>query len=399
MNKKYYTLINQCRSCGSTAFSDIYKANSIPVAGIYYDLRSTPVNIKAPITLLSCETCGLIQLKETINPNIYLDYNFAGNFAVSYLQHLEKIADKLVTDWNIIKKTVFEIGASNGILLRYLADRGNNKVSGVEPSLKLCNDAIRNGLKICQGYFSKDFIVKNHVGKFHCVIIRHVLEHVDDLNDFAANLKLILKKDGLLVVEVPDIEETMDNNLYSNIFHEHLNYFSVTSLNNLLNKYGFYAVYQTRVDIHGGSVLLFYQLNDSIKDTQLTNFKKTGTPLPVNPQNYYSHIHKKIVRLNKKYKSVHGYGASHRTFILMGNSRLSSANIPFIYDKNTFLHDRKLNGLHSLILPVESIFEKHPEAIVIFALSYEDEISGYLTRKCNFKGEIISLRYTALCNQ
>lgn len=394
---------NRCRSCASNDFVVFYQTAEIPIAGIYYDSNAEKIDARGTITLCRCRSCGLVQLKETINPDIYDNYSFVGNSSGSYEQHLKMIATKLICDWNIEYKKVYEVGASNGILLGYLGELGNNHVNGIEPSRKLCDYASKRGISIQQGYFNREFIRKNHIDKVDCVIIRHVLEHIDDLNDMIFSIREILHNDGLLVVEVPDVKRILDNNLFSNIFHEHLNYFSIDSLNYLFLGSGFNMVYQQEVDIHGGSILAIYQMGNnklldygkqlSIDiDTSLSSFAEKA-------RKYYSLIHEKISRLIADNKIVHGYGASHRTFILLGNADLSIADIPVIYDNNEFLHNKRLNGFSSLVLPTDCICINQPDVIVIFATSYEQEIIDFLVKQCQFNGEIISLRHEVVCNE
>lgn len=399
MELQYYSVINQCRSCGGKDFQKIYQIKPIPVAGIYYNSNEKPVNLSAPMTLICCESCGLIQLRETINQGIYMDYSFAGNTADLYQSHLRTVATELVNTWGISNKTVFEVGASNGVFLKYLSQIGGNKVLGIEPSQKLCIDAQKNGVNVQQGYFNNDFVTKKLNDKFDAVIIRHVLEHIDQIDEMVTSLKRIVAKNGLLVVEVPDAEKILNDNLFSNIFHEHLNYFTTDSLNYLFAKHGFKMVYKREVNIHGGSLLIIYKIGQSSNVDRTPVFSKMAGAFAENALKYYTQIHDYITRLSGAGKTVHGYGASHRTFVLLGNSNLNENDIPVIYDNNPFLHNKRLNGFNSLIVPPALAGDYHPNAIVVFATSYEDEIICYLKDVCNFKGDIISLKYEVICGE
>jgi 2-polyprenyl-3-methyl-5-hydroxy-6-metoxy-1,4-benzoquinol methylase len=250
MNTQYFSCIGKCRLCGGGDFQEIYRAASVPVAGIYYDENEDPKNVAAPITLLFCNSCGLFQLKETINPDIYHDYNFAGSQNPSYDSHLRKLADKLVNEYGIANGRVFEVGASDGALLKHLAEIGKNEVMGIEPSEKLRSLAEISGTRVIHGYFNSKFVESSSIGTFDCVIIRHVIEHIDDLADMIFSLRRILNDNGLLVVETPDVDKMIQNQLFSNIFHEHLNYFSVSSISKLLSKGGFEIAENMEIDIH-----------------------------------------------------------------------------------------------------------------------------------------------------
>lgn len=393
MNRnQYYTLNSNCRACGSMRLKVVYNTEPIPVAGIYYNNAEEPTDIRAPMTLAVCEECSLIQLLETISPEIYDDYSFSGSKIDTYINHLKNISELLISKWGIKNKDVFEVGASDGLLLRYLSEFGNNRAAGIEPSGKLCRAAKEFDVEVKQGYFNKRYISQRAIGKYDCVIIRHVLEHIDNLHDMVGSLADILKDDGILVVEVPNVEDIIEKNLFSNIFHEHLNYFSKYSMNRLLSQYGLQNIYSESVDVHGGSVLLIYRFGKcgetygkNIGYSLLEEFAKRI-------DRYYFSINDRIISLMNDGKKVHGYGASHRTFILLGNAGLNVSQIPIIYDSNPFLANRYLNGLHSFILSAENIMIHKPDAIVIFATSYEDEITIDLQKKYGYEKEILSLK-------
>lgn len=391
--------ISACRSCKASSLFQVYTGPPVPVAGIYYDRDDAPVDVAAPLTLVCCQECGLTQLAETISPDIYADYSFVGDSAAAYQIHLENVARGLAEDWGVRGKRVFEVGASNGVLLGQLAHKYHNEVTGIEPSRKLCVAAGTSGIKIECGYFNSSFVAHAEIGAFDCVIIRHVLEHIDDLDDMLRSLQRIVKSDGLLVVEVPDGGKIFQNRLFSNIFHEHLNYFTQYSLNALMTRYGFSPIAMKEVDIHGGALLLVYKPDGKpcdetpvIDHDLLGHFSKESS-------RYYDALHDRIDTLRQAGKVVHGYGASHRTFILLGNAGLDASFVPVIYDNNPMLHNKRLNGFHIEIQPKERLNGNNPDAVVVFATSYEAEITRFLTDECRYRGEIISVRYEALCDQ
>ncbi|MDU2063425.1 MAG: methyltransferase domain-containing protein [Sporomusaceae bacterium] len=397
---KYYEERKSCRSCGEVELIDFYQKTDIPVAGIYYNDGESKVNIQAPMNVVFCKTCGLIQLRETISSDIYKDYSFVGNSAASYKKYLEQFSLDLVEKWGVFRKNVYEIGASNGVLLSYLRQQGENNVSGIEPSLKLCEAAHDLGVDIQQGYFGSQMLSEKPVGKVDCVIIRHVLEHIDNLKDMISSVKQIISDQGLLVIEVPNVKRILDEFLFSNLFHEHLNYFSIESLNFLLHQFGFEVIEFTEVDIHGGSILAFYKLRNVGSEHQ--NFINSDdleaaiSRFSNHANNYYESLTKLVYSLRSKNLIVHGYGASHRTFVLLGNSNLTEADIPILYDNNSFLWNKRLNGSGSLVMPIETIENNAPDAIIIFATSYENEIVQVLKSKCNYQGQIISIKYPLL---
>lgn len=396
---KYYNDVTRCRSCGGEKFRELQTSPNMPIAGIYYD--KAPVNVNAPIHLIQCETCGLVQLREAIRPSIYEDYSFIGNSSLGYKSHLQSVAQMLIDRYGLKNKRIYEIGASNGVLLELLSEMGDNDVTGVEPSSKLCNDASERGITIHNAFFCEQYARDSRLPKQDCVVIRHVLEHIEELNDVIRGVSHILKPDGVLLIEVPDFAQTVQNRIYSNIFHEHQNYFTRETMNTLLSSHGFHSEESLDADIHGGAFLTVYRHGEAVTQTAfsagiepsaVTRFVKDSV-------HYYSRLSRMIHSYTEHFKIVHGYGGSHRTFILMGNAELSGDDVPFIYDGNPFLHGRKLNGFHSEVISPERLHHHQPDAIVVFATSYHNEIVRDLREKYDYQGEILSAQAEDLIDQ
>ncbi|MGX1983417.1 putative zinc binding protein [Thermolongibacillus altinsuensis] len=388
-----YHCIEVCRACQSDLLFEIYKKNDIPIAGIYTN-QDNYVNIHSPITIMICEHCRLVQLKETIDSSVYTEYHFVGNSSSSYEFYLNQLARQLVEQFYLKEKDIFEIGASNGVLLKYLRRYGENNVFGIEPSIKLCEDAKGFDIHLDQGYFDRSYVNELN-NKYDCVIIRHVLEHIDHLREVIFLISEILKDDGIVVVEVPSINEMVRKRNYSNVFHEHLNYFSEQTLNYLFTKIGFEPFFTKNVDIHGGAIFSVYKkAQDFIKVTNETAQVEIDEIISffVESDQYYKDIRKIVLDLIEKGKTVHGFGASHRTFTILGYANLDKGHIPYIYDNNSLLHGKVLNGFGNVIVSPTFIQKFSPDAIVIFATSYEKEIREELKNKYGYKGEIISIR-------
>ncbi|MBA2942393.1 methyltransferase domain-containing protein [Paenibacillus sp. CGMCC 1.16610] len=400
MNNEFHSIDN-CRSCGNETFREIYQVDPIPVAGMYANIDDFTEGINIPITLILCENCNLVQLKETVNPEIYSNYSFAGSTTPTYKNYLSDLAKHLVEQKGTNNKKVLEVGAGDGTFLQHLKSYGHNDVLGVEPSTQLCVFSREKGIPMINNFFNKEFLNQSEIGKYDLVIVRHVLEHIDNLEEMINCLKFVLKPEGLLVVEVPDFDATLKFNLFSNIFHEHLNYFTIESISSLLSRHNFSIDYTERVNIHGGSILLYLKngSDTSISESHNIDLLKINL-FSNNAMKYFNAIKREIEKLIDSNKIVHGFGASHRTFLLMANAKLSSIEVPILYDNNTFLHNKKLLGLNASVYPVDRLNKnEHPDAIVIFATSYENEIIELLRQEYGFNGEIVSLKYEVLLNE
>ncbi|MDW8799689.1 methyltransferase domain-containing protein [Clostridium sp. A1-XYC3] len=389
-------IINECRCCNSMELIELIHYESLPVAGLYYDEEELNMSLKLPMTIEFCKSCGHVQLKEVVNNNIYEQYSYAGTFSDSYMKHLEYVAKYLYKDYNIKNKNIIEIGSSNGQLLYLLKEIGDNCVFGYEPSKKLTDDAWNSrGIKSATTYFSKDNLKYSSFNKVDLFIVRHVLEHIDDFDCIFDGINSCLTDNGLLVIEVPSIEKILEENLYSNFFHEHLNYFSETTITYLANKSGFSLIDKKDVNIHGGSIFLIYRKSNNVRNytSELTKIDlDTINKFIERMKDYYNSIYEFICKEKNKGLKICGYGASHRTTMLLSMSGLDKKVIDKIYDKNVFLKDKYIPFTGVKIDLPERIKKDSPDILIVFAISFEDEISKYIRE--NYKNEIkiISLK-------
>lgn len=391
-DKEIYKVNSKCRLCGNETLYDFYHSPSMPVAGLYCDRALNHAFTKsAPMTLAFCEDCSFVQLRETVNPDIYQEYSFTGRYTQTYNNHLTRVAKYLINNFNMVGKRVLEIGASDGGLLKLLKKFGVATVVGFEPSRKLCQKADKD-LGYINDYFTKNSIEKYEIGMFDCVIMRHVLEHLDDPHAVLEAISQCTELGSILVIEVPDIKEIFQKKIYSNIFHEHLGYFSNETLQSLTKKYGFNLIESKNVNIHGGSIIAVFQrveLGKSISASALTldDCREFSNSI----YEYYNKIKLLVESEYSKHQVISGYGASHRTFIILGNSGIAEY-VSSIYDQNELLDNKLLCGFNIPIYHTLKLANNHPDCIIIFAISYEDEIIKLLRKKYNYKGKIISIK-------
>lgn len=385
-----YHLCNACRICGSGALTDFLHFPAMPVAGLYCRKPSLPATTRtAPMTLTYCEACGLVQLREIINPEIYREYHFSGTYNEAYVRHLDWVAKHLIDDYNLKGKTVLEIGASSGDLLKYLKAYGCRRVRGFEPSLKV-TQGLDDSIVIIQDYFNQASIHHYQVGAFDCIIMRHVLEHLDNLHEAFLAMKSCLAPNGLLVLEVPDLGAIISKKIYTNIFHEHLNYFSLNTLVNLAREHGFRLLSHRSVDIHGGSILaVFTPGEENLRPEQepsLAACRVFGEETAA----YFAAIHTFVRDVAGK-GEITGYGASHRTFVFLSCAGIGE-RISKIYDQNELLQGKFLCGYNIPIETPKQLAADSSGYLIVFALAFEEEIIALLRSRYAYRGKIISIR-------
>lgn len=371
-----HRLVAACRLCNGILSDVIYEPN-MPIAGQYLtaaELGSEPL---VPLSIAICGRCGVVQLREAVDEAIYRDYRFVGSVSSGYRAHLEILARELTGRWGLRGRRAVEIGCNDGTLLELLRDMGNNRVFGWEPSTVLQSACIAKGLNVETGFFNLDSLASCPFGQADFVVLRHVLEHINDPNAFMFALAQLVAPDGFLVVEVPDLDAILERDLFSHFYHEHVIYYSAASLAALAGAYGFTAVNHHRVEIHGGSILMIFQRvrervalpygEPRVVSERLQNFA-------IKLREHFNSLGALIADLNATGLRIGGYGAAHRTVVACTLGRLHKGNIRVLIDRNSHLHGLFTPGSHIPIAGREYLDPARLDAVVLFATSFEKEI-------------------------
>jgi 2-polyprenyl-3-methyl-5-hydroxy-6-metoxy-1,4-benzoquinol methylase len=209
-----------------------------------------------PLTVHLCNNCGYVFLKEVIDCSIYNDYIYTPQTSEDVVEYLRNFVVNTIKELDLrTGQCGLEIGSGDGSLCREFNNAGIS-FTGVEPSKILCKiSEAQNKIQPCNAFMSVELAAG--IGrKFDLVVVRHVLEHINEFASFFAAIDICLKPEGTLVVEVPYLGDIVGQRQFYAFFFEHLSYFSVTSLANLLEPFSFFINRTKFVYPEGGSVLV-----------------------------------------------------------------------------------------------------------------------------------------------
>ena len=284
--------------------------------------------------------------------NLY-DYSYTSsnsNFAKNHWQDFAKFIDNLMQKK---KSNIIEIGANDGFLCSVLKDYNHN-VLAIDSSKLMTELCKQRGISSMNMIFSlKSVENSNLVGaKYDCIIANNVFNHSNDPLDFLLAVKNLLTKDGYFVFEVPYWLNLVDSLHFDQIYHEHISYFTVFSLKNLLLLADFEIVDFEIVDYHGGSLRIISKIKNSAIsvsakkiEEQISLEKKKG----LFDKKTYIEFEQKIKNKRSKFlanmhnlKAINpsipfvGVGAAAKANTLLTYYGLNSTYLDFITDMSEF---------------------------------------------------------------
>ncbi|EMJ92073.1 methionine biosynthesis protein MetW-like protein [Leptospira alstonii serovar Sichuan str. 79601] len=226
---------------------------------------------------------------------------------------------------------ILELGCNDGSFLDYLKEKGYLNLTGIEPTLDSSKIAKEKGHKVFHKFwtheYAKDFTSAE--GKFDIVVTRQVLEHISDLEDFMQAIHFSLKDDGGFIIEIPDSEWNLNYLDYA-LWEEHVNYFTIESLRNLLALNGFQIIHSETTLFSGKAMLVFCE--------------KTNVGTPKLKNNYLEKTTNYGKAFPKFKLALEKYLDSYRDIIIYGCGSRSCNFVNFLGIKDrikVFIDDQK----------------------------------------------------------
>jgi hypothetical protein len=287
------SIINTCRVCESSDFIPLFAFKPVPLAGDFCDTYQEALNApKYPITFVVNKESGLIQSKESIDPNaLFLKYKYDSSSIPALVKHFEGLANQLKIRYiNKTNVNLLEIGSNSNPLLNQLAS--NWRLTAVDPSDVAARAHRTPNIRFFNDFFSSDFVEKNGmIGCFDAITASNCLAHVPNLCDIFTGIKLALRHGGDFWIEVKDGDTMLDSGSCDDLYLEHCALWTIDALKHTLGKFGFRYVRHEVLPFHGGLLRgLFVKTSDPV-----------NYPLP---DDYFEKITTKAKRIQEFYDNL-----------------------------------------------------------------------------------------------
>ena len=406
---KLYKKINNCRICKSKNLINIIDLNKQHIQGLFQKKKHTKIiKKKIPLQLVLCKNCSLVQTKYTVLPNaLYKDYWYSSGINHTMTDHLRKLASEGVKTLKNQKKIncrVLDIGCNDGTLLKFFP-KSYLKI-GIDPSVITKNLKNKN-LTIINDFFpSTKILSKFKNSKFNLITSIAMFYDINNPNKFVSHIKNILDEKGIWVFELAYLIDILKNNSYDTICHEHLVYYSITTLKYLMENSGMKIFKIKFNEINGGSVRCYvtHSSNDSYdkrknldllkKTLQRENKLKIKTTIPYNK--FFKQILKMKYELNKLIKNlkingkeIHIYGASTKGNTIIQWQGINNKIIKFAADRNPKKWGAKTIGNNINIISEETSKKLKPAYYLVLPWHFKKEFLKREKKFLNSGGKMI----------
>lgn len=378
---------SKCRVCYSKKLKQIISFGKVPLNGNLINSKKLNIPIYN-LNLLMCLKCYHIQIGYLVDPKkLFSKYFWETGVSKSNLKIIENLLSILKKKYKLNKNTkVFEVACNDASLLKHFYTKTKCYVSGMDPAKNLLKNYIKRKYRITNDFFNSKNASKYYDDKkFDFIIARNVLAHVEDPNEIIRGAEKISKEGSILVIEVPHLLTIYDENQYDNIFHEHVGYHSLHSVNQLAEKFNFKIFDCEVIESQGKSIRCFYkytskQLKKTLKVKNILNAekkllnKKIWLRFSSKIRKHKSHMQGLFSKLKNTNKSISAYGASGKGQSLLQICKLNENYIDFIFDKSPLKINKYSPYGKIKIVNQKKINEIKPDYLLLLTWNLKNEI-------------------------
>ena len=408
MTDNLHYQLKKCRLCQSTELSNVISLSPTPAGNNFLTELEKNQNKEPvfPLDVNFCEKCFHLQLGHVVDPDhLFKNYHFVSGTSRVNINHFDEYAEKVISRFNLKKGSlVLDVGSNDGTCLKAFQKRGMN-VLGVDPADNVAEIANENGVETIADYFNKDLakIIKQNYGIPSLITSHNVLAHIEDFSGVMKAIKTLMDEESIFIFEVGYFHDVFDNLWFDTIYHEHLDYHTVSPLKDFFDANEMNLFDVERVDIQGGSIRNFVQLSNGSRkiessiDELIKLESVKGLHQAQGILDYQSRIDDSKSELTSMLEdikesghSIAGYGAPTKSTTLMNHFELGSRFIDYIIDDNELKQGKYSPLLHIPIVSKKELKkDSKPDFLIILAWNFAESIIEKVKNEGNFDGSYI----------
>jgi len=359
-----------------------------------------------PLDLYFCEDCYHVQLGHVVDSQILYQKNYTYVSATSskFVDHLKVYAEDMIRRFSLKSgDLVIDIGSNDGTCLSFFK-ANKMRVLGIDPATEIAQKATEMGVETIADFFSYDLAKRLHkkYGTAKYITSHNACAHIDDLFNVVKGVESLLDKDGVFVLEVGYLVDVYSNIWFDTIYHEHLDFHTVSPFEKLFERVGMEVISVQRISPQGGSIRVMAQKKNGKfkRDNSVNELIALENKLGLNKAETFLEFSKTISLLREKFqklvyklkangKTIAGFGAPTKATTLMSHFGLDENVLDFIVDDNPLKQGLYTPITHIPVFSADALYERKPDYVLILAWNFAEPIMKMHRRYSQEIGQFI----------
>ncbi len=398
---KNYKIINYCQISGSKKLQKILDLGFLPPVNQMFKINEKNINQNFFETgLFFCEKSKLVQINTIVDKKIVFPKNYPYTSSTTKIlrDNFKNLSNEIRKNYILKKKFIIDIGSNDGNLLSFFKD--DFKVLGVTPE-NIGKIAIKKGIPTILDYFGKNVVkkIKKKFGKPDIITATNVFAHIENPKKVLKDILSLLDKNGIFVTESHYLIPLIKDLQYDTIYHEHLRYYSLTSLKYFFSLMNLRIIDAKKIPTHGGSIRVTATKNKKLRQSKnvykILNEEKKF--LNIQRLNKFKNevvlsklkLNMLLFSLKKNKKRIFGISAPSRAATIINYVGIDENIIENILEiKGSKKIGKYLPGTKIPILEEDILYKEKPDYVIIFSWHISKQIITSL-KKNGYKGKFI----------
>ena len=390
----------ECRSCGNTNLKRVVSLGYQPLANNLLNKKEDKCELY-PLEVNYCEKCHNCQLSVAVDPKkMFSNYLYTSSTSKVFRSHFVEAAKKYSKEFKLSKNKsyIIDIGSNDGVALKPFLDMGFKKILGIEPAKNLAKLANKDKIKTFNGFLEKKNIKKIKKNA-DLILASNVFAHSDKLKEMVECMLQLLSNKGTIIIEVQYLMNTLQDLTFDNIYHEHYNYWSLTSLDYFFNQFNAKIFRSETVDTHGGSIRVYIKKDKKVKiEKSVKKMLKEEEKFGIKDFNTYKKFGEKVYKIRENVirnikklkdskKTIIGYGAPAKATTALNFFGISD-EIDFIVEDNNLKHNKFIPGV-KIPIKKKSFIKNKKNVLLVLAWNFYKDIKK---NNLNLSDEFLNIK-------
>lgn len=388
----------KCRICGKKEMISYLNLGNFPLANnLFKTQKEATEAIKYPLEVLFCQYCNLSQLSEVVDPRVlFSHYRYKSGISKGYINHCRDMAKEFKKEYKLIpyNSLLIDVAGNDCTLLEQFKEEiPGLRLLNIDPAKNLCEICREKGIDAVSEFLSVTTATDSLLtyGLADIITATNVIAHVHSVRQFFLSVKIMLRQNGVFVLEFPYIIPHIENLEYPTLYHEHLSYIGITPLSMLCEETDMKIIKVEEQDIHCGTVrvTIAHDISWRTPEDSVQEFINKEKELGFNDVKKYESWNSKVnININEiistikdlksQGKTIHAMGCSAKGNTLLNACNFTSREIEAIYDDTPEKQGMYSPGTGIPVLSVDKLKESTPDYIIILAWNFTKEIKKRL---------------------